>query len=444
MTPSTHATPRLPAISLLMLLVAAQWLLVSNPGYFSHDELQWGARAEVASLLDLPWVPWTNVTAFQWRPLTFNTWMVLSHGLFDSPMKMHLAWVVAGSAIAVGLAGLLMRLGAGRAVAVAAALVFALGPYAAYVHGWVATLADLLWVGASVALGHALLSLDRRKAHPLAFAAVAFAFTAAGLLAKEAAVSMPALLGLAWLLHRDGPVRFAAVVGSGLATVVYLALRLSTLMAPGEGSGYSISPLSAPGNWGLYWLFPLTPGAFEAGNTLLASRNQLVVAGLAVFALLALVARHSPRHALALVAGSALALAPALPLPFVANQYGYGFWAWTVACFALAWPRLGRPARALVLVLAAVSVWSGWSVQTSVARVGERQAVFQPALVEALARHEGELRLWPATDAWVFLRLTTAVPSWRGQPIGERVRIVGTPEEAHYEITADGALRPLP
>lgn len=444
MNPTTDATPRLPAIRLLMLLVAAQWLLVSNPGFFSHDELQWGARAEVASLAELPWFSWTDFTVFQWRPLTFNSWLVLSYELFESPMTMHLAWVVAGSAIAMGLAGLLLQLGARRAVAVAAALVFALGPYAAYVHGWVATLADLIWVGASVALGHALVALDRRGARPAAFAAVAFVFTAAGLLAKEAALSMPALLGLAWLLHRNGPARFAAVVGSGVAAVAYLALRLGTLMAPGDATSYTISPFSAPVNWAIYWIFPLTPDAFEAWNLTLSPMRHLVVAGVLVLAMFALVAHRAPRHAIALVAGSALALAPALPLAYAANQYGYGFWAWTVACLALAWPRLGLPARALVLVLALVSVWSGWNVQRGVARVGERQAVFQPALVEALAGHEGELRLWPATDAWIYLRLTTAIPSWRGQPIGERVRIVGAQDEAHFEINEVGSLRPLP
>lgn len=443
MNPASDNAPRLPAIRLLMLLVAAQWLLASNPGFFSHDELQWGAFADVASLRDLPWVSWTDFGVFQWRPLTFNTWLLLSHALFESPMTMHLAWVLAGSAIAIGLAGLLLRLGSARGVAVAAALVFALGPYAAYVHGWVATLADLLWVGASVSLAHALLALDRRAAPPLAFAAVAFVFTAAGLLAKEAALAMPALLGLAWLLHRQGPVRFAAVVGSGLAAVAYLALRLGTLLAPGESSGYSISPLSAPGNWAIYWVFPLTPGAFEAINTVLAPMRQLVLAGVVVLVFFALVARGSPRLALAMVAGGALALAPALPLPFVANQYGYGFSAWTVACVALAWPALGRPGKALVLAMALVWVWSGLHVQRAMASVGERQAVFQPALVEALAGHEGELRLQPATDAWVYIRLTTAIPSWRGQPIGPRVRVVGPGEDAHYEITAEGKLRAL-
>ena len=35
-----------PALAVLALVLLAQLPLVLNPGYFSHDELQWAARAE--------------------------------------------------------------------------------------------------------------------------------------------------------------------------------------------------------------------------------------------------------------------------------------------------------------------------------------------------------------------------------------------------------------
>ena len=37
--------PLLPALAVLALVLLAQLPLVLNPGYFSHDELQWAARA---------------------------------------------------------------------------------------------------------------------------------------------------------------------------------------------------------------------------------------------------------------------------------------------------------------------------------------------------------------------------------------------------------------
>ena len=89
--------PRLHAFPLFVLLVALQWLLVDNPGYFSHDELEWGARADVAHWRDLPWMGWADVAVLQWRPLTFNLWLLVSHATFGWPQAMHLAWVLMGS-----------------------------------------------------------------------------------------------------------------------------------------------------------------------------------------------------------------------------------------------------------------------------------------------------------------------------------------------------------
>lgn len=441
MPASPDAPPRLRALPLLLALVALQWLLVANPGYFSHDELQWGARADVAGWADLPWVSWTDVGTFQWRPLTFNLWLVVSNASFGWPQAMHLLWVAMGSAVALALGSLLLRVGASAAVARGAALLFALGPYAAYVHGWVGTLADLLWVGAAMALAHALVTLHVRGAAPVVAAAVAFAFTALGLLAKEAALAIPALLGLAWCLQRGRPVGLAAVIGSGVAAVLYLALRFDTLMTPAEASTYAISPGSAPRNWATYWLFPLRPAAFEATGTWLASAKHLAISSGLLLALVAAMARQAPRLALALVVGGSLALAPALPLAFPANQYGYGFWAWGVACLALAWPALGRAGRGLVLFLALVTTWHGVNVQREMQRVGEKQAVFQPALVQALAAHDGELRLLtPARDEWIYRRLSHEVPAWRGAAIGDRVVWVDVAGEADFAVAEDGAL----
>src|SRR6185312_634823 len=46
--------------------------LVWNPGYFSHDELQWLAFADQPTLAQIHWSAWVNLSPFQYRPLTFN------------------------------------------------------------------------------------------------------------------------------------------------------------------------------------------------------------------------------------------------------------------------------------------------------------------------------------------------------------------------------------
>lgn len=445
MTTPHAARPRLHLLALLTVLAGLQWLLVDNPGYFSHDELEWGAHADAAHWRSLPWVAWTEVSVLQWRPLTFNLWLLLSHGLFEWPQAMHLAWVLMGSGVAVALGVLLMRLGTAPGVARGAAVLFTLSPYVAYVHGWTATLADLLWLGLALALAHGWLSGKARGWQAPAFIALGLGLTALALLAKEAALAMPALLALAWMLRPGERGLGWVALGSGVAGLAYLALRLDVLLAPDPTHAYAFSPLSAPRNWLAYWLFPLRPSALEVAGFWNASLAQLLVTGLLWLALVGLVARRSPRLALALVVGGSLALAPALPLGMATNQYAYGFSAWCVACLALAWPTLQRPGRVLLLFVAFVSSWHGINVQRGMRDAGQRQAQFQPALLAALDAQPQGLRLRaPANHGWLFRRLGQAnVRDRRGEAIGNRLQWVGPDEPADYEVTEEGHLRPL-
>lgn len=440
-----------PATPLLVLVIAwlAQLTLALNPGYFSHDELQWGATADVPGWAALPWFPWTDTSMLQWRPLTFNAWMLLSNALFESPRAMHSLWVLMGSAIAAGLTWLLQRWGLGWRAAVLAGLVFALNPYAAYVHGWVATLADLLWVGASLVLAARLHGAHRRaEATPgetprLAWVAGAWALalTALALLAKESALVMPTLVGLAWLLSGRGRVLGAATLGSGLAAALYLALRAGALLSAGEASAYALAPAAAPANFAAYALFLPMGASFEVNTVWHRSTGHLVLASLLMLGLAGVVLRAAPRLGLALVLGAVLSLGPVLVLPQAATQYGYGFSLWVIACVVLAWPRLGRAACGLVLLLLALLVLHGTRVQREMRAVGERQAVFQPALVAALSVHEGTLRLRRDREfGWAYERLTHEVPAWRGKAVGDRVVWVGGAEVADYRVAEDGSL----
>ena len=95
--------PRVPTVAWVVLAaLLLQWPLAFNPGYFSHDELQWAAFAD-GDLL----APWRDVAAFQYRPLTFSLWMLLSRLLFDTPVAFHAVLVAWGSLHA----GLLFAIG---------------------------------------------------------------------------------------------------------------------------------------------------------------------------------------------------------------------------------------------------------------------------------------------------------------------------------------------
>lgn len=429
---------------LILLLLAMQALLIVNPGYFSHDELQWGAFASARNWQDLPWVSWVDWQTFQFRPLTFNLWLLLSYGLFDRPNLFHAVFVALGSANAVGLYALLRRLDIAPRLAGMAAMVFTLGPYAAYVHGWVGTMADLLWVGLGIALSHVVLSSIRQELSRPAVFFAALLLTALALLAKEAALSISALLALAWWLSGRMQAIGWACAGSAAAATAYLAVRLPVLLwHPRESGSYEISLLQAPQRLIEYYLFIALPSKFEAANTLTGSLTlPLVVATLWIIVLLPM-ARTARTSALILTIGGALALAPVLPLTFSANHYGYGFAAVLAVGGALAWPKVGRPARIAMTLLCLLSVLHGVNVQRQMLRVGVIQAIYLPELAEAVAASNGVVRLRvPERNDWVFRRLSHDIPSYRGVEIGSRAQLVEGGEAADYQILEDGRLYP--
>ena len=424
----------------LLAVLLAQLPLILNPGYFSHDELQWAAAAEQG-----PGFVWLATDAFQYRPLTFGLWTWLSMHLFAQPQLFHLVLVAMGAANAALLHALARRLGAATWPAAIAALVFALGPYAAYVHGWVGTLGDLLWVGCALLVG--LVATGERPSWRIAVAT--FVLTTTALLAKEAALSIPALALVAWTLDlpRRRPWRLV-LLGSATPALIYLALRYGPLLAAApQGNAYDWSLAHLPLRWLEYQLFLPNLPVFEVHGTLARgfADKRTVIAGVLWLALLFALARVGWRWAAAFVGGGIAALGPVLVLGASASQYGYGFAAFIAGLLAVAWPSLPRWGRGVAVLMGVLVTLHGINVMRQMRHVGEVQAVFSPALVDALAApRTTPLRLAPAADAeaWIFQRMTHEIPSYRGVPIGNRVQVVGVGESADHVIQADGRLLP--
>ena len=424
------------AVALVATALALQAWLVATPGYFSHDELQWAARATAG-------VPagWTDVDALQWRPLTFELWMALSRALFESPHLFHLAFAALGAGIALLLWTVLRAAGAPAGTAFAAALGFVASPYAMYVHGWVATLGDLLWT--ACALGTGLAALKARTTTRLA--AVALVLMAAALLAKESALSIPGLAALLALL--DGTRRRAWIVVTTAASAValgYLALRYPALSAPAPGEAYAWQLANLPRRWIEYQLYSAQLRVFEVHNVL-ASTAGAAVAGLAWLAATAALAVRGPRWLGAWLVGGAAALGPVLVLGQAASQYGYAYAAWCAGVLALAWPGTPRWGRLAIAGFALAVAAHGALVARQIHRVGTIEARFSRSVLEVLAlRPDGILRVAPEpeADAWIFRRVTHAVPTYRGREYSPRIRLVGAGEPADVRIRADGSLVP--
>ena len=278
------------------------------------------------------------------------------------------------------------------------------------------------------------------------------------LLAKEAALSIVALLTVACVIERGRMAWRWALLGVAVPSLLYLLLRFGVLTQVNDGdAAYAWSLANLPQRWLEYQAYGPQVSLFETQNTLSRgwSDPRFVVALLLWMALLAALTSAGWRWALALVAGGLAALGPVLVLDSASTQYGYGFAAFTAGLVAAAWPRIPYWGRAVVLLLALLNLWHGVNVMRQMRAVGEIQAVFSPAMVAALqADPVATLRLQPApeADAWIFQRLTHHIPRIGDVAIGNRIRLVapGEPTDtAHvdYVIEADGRLtlpRPLP
>jgi hypothetical protein len=430
-------------IGFALIAVLLQLPLILNPGYFSHDELQWAARAEVAPGMSLPWTSWWDWQTFQFRPLTFNVWLFLSHSLFHAPMAYHALWVALGVGNAVLLLRLMQRLNIAMVPALLFAFAFVLGPYAAFTDGWVATLADLLWVGFGLILAHALLWAGTHPARRWPACALAFVLTTLALLSKESGIVLPALIALAWLLSGRPRLLRDAMIFSALPVLAYLALRLNVILfAPRAAGVYSWSLLSIPRQWLLYQVFPLLPSLSEINSMLTMSTRHLLLAGVLWLALTIGVFRVHARAGWLFLLGGTIALGPVLLLETPSDQYGYGYAAITMTALAWAWPAMSRAGRSLAVLFVVIGVWHGINVQRELQHDGQLQARFSPALAQAVAASRTPIRLRLPTDhPWVYQRLTHEIPSYDGVAIGDRVQVVDDGEKADFVIAKDGGIK---
>lgn len=425
------------ALQVFALACLLQLALVLNPGYYSHDELQWAVYA-----VDGVQVPWLDLSAFQYRPLTFNLWMLLSRALFDTPMLFHAVLVAAGALNAA----LLFPVGRGFGMqprhAALGALAFVLSPYAVYTHGWVGCIADLLWVGCVL-----LLALCVQRTGRTLLAGVAAALlTAIAFLAKEAAFAIPPLLALAWWFDGRKTKWLAAMLASGAVAALYLGLRLDVLLnAPREGSQYVLSAWHVPLRWLEYQVFPPIVPLQEAITTLQRPLPALVAGVLWLGLLMALWQAGRCFAALFLLGGIA-GLLPVLPLASAWNHYAYGFAAIAAMTVAASWPQASRMGRLAIGTFALLTVLHGGAVMWRMQQVGHIQAVFSPALAQAVhARTDAGvvvLRSGPGIKPWIVQRLTHDIPRYDGIDIGNRVRIAADSEAADYVVQPDGSLKP--
>lgn len=434
-------------LGVFALLLLLQLPLIANPGYFSHDELQRWARADVAGWAALPWESWTDLGVFQYRPLTFNLWLALSYALAATPVLMHAVFVGIGSLNAVLLGRCVESAGAPRRHAIVAAMVFVLSPYVAYVHGWVATLADLLVLLLALSSVRLLQRMTRgTRTQDLATGVLIVLLGSIALLCKEAAIVLPFALLPALYRHPRPRAALGMIALAGVPVAAYLLLRLPVILATPPGSEtYAWSPANVPYRLAEYLLFPFLPPLIEVAPVLTKNPPRLLGAAACLIASLAALATLGWRWPIAWLALFAVLLAPVLVLGTSYGQYAYLASAAAIGVAALAWARLRITPRIALGLAATIACAHGITIMWHMHQIGIAHRRFYAELVERLGTAQAPLRIGAAEegDRWMIRRFVAGVPSYRGVAIAGRVELVDPADDTvQLFMHKDGHLAP--
>jgi hypothetical protein len=354
--------------------------LIAIPGYWSHDEIQFGTYASRESLDQIPWASVLDVGHFHYRPLTFNVWMLSSYYLFHVPPAMHALLVVLHVFNGFLLYGLVQELWRRRGLSTASFLAFCILPTGTIAIGWVGTIADLLSM-CFMLCALLLWSLRPRVAGAgrlglASFYALFAIVCMAGLMSKEHFIVVPAVL-LTLSLLIVGRRALDLVVISGLLCMAYLALRWGPLFSAPTRS-YSTSPANAPANGIVYFLYPFVWGSHES-HVLLATTPALLL-GLAAVMHAVLIAllfmRGGWRAGVGYLVLFAVSIAPVLPISGSFGHYLYMSTPVFAVAFGglLASTEVKTVAAAVLLILAPIAhtvniqrtYWQAGVVQTRV------------------------------------------------------------------------------
>ncbi len=429
--------------ALLLILAAAlliQLPLITNAGYFSHDELQWAYWAEAKSWSQLWSGGGWDLQQFQFRPLTFTFWMALSKLFFESPWLMHACIALLGAINAALIAAWMQQLGVARRTAVIAALIWLLNPYAMMTHGWVGALADVLWVMLILitTIGVRRLSLRSAFSTNSRVMLLAGAGTAVALLCKEAALVAPAVFLACTLIYAERRAMLYATAGSSVAVSLYLILRLTPILDGAAASdAYALTSAAPAMRWVEYLIFPATLQTFDP--SLIGASNPGTREWLSILSITSLsiaLFLRCPRLALLWVLAPLAALIPVLLLAKSFSHYAYAASIAAAVVLAIALPRLrGWPRIVLSVWLILVSV-HGLQVANKLRQMGARQSILLDG-TDRVLRHYSyssiSIRAESAEDEPLLLRSLSHVPGYRSLNWDGRVQLLrsGSPSATH-------------
>lgn len=251
----------------------SQALLILNPGFYSHDELQWrdvfyqtGFWEFLRRILD---VRPGDSFGYPVRPLTFLVLGLKTQVSYIYPQLMHLFSVLVTAITAFLIYKVLVTMSSNAKAALLAACVFIVLPSSTLATGWAGALMDQ-WFTLFGLLGF-YFSLKFAKTRNYFWLILVVLSFILALASKETAVVLPAIFGLLFFGFRD---HFALskrhvvllFIGWLFPFILYVNFRLPALLGSFGSSdfgGYNVTPWNIPANIYAYFIYPFMLPVFE-------------------------------------------------------------------------------------------------------------------------------------------------------------------------------------
>lgn len=467
----------LPLLVVLVVGLLGNMAAIANPGVFNHDEIQAYEEADTWGVLGYARHYSSSLSAVDLgtpvRPVGRAIWGVQVKPLPTWPFLAHLGDVLAHlvNAMLVGLLAFALLRERARAVAVAAALLFAISPLTSLGTAWsaasfdrtyttfvlISVLAVLWWLRPAGSGGR------RRAALVLAGASALMAS-----LSKETAVMLPVALVL-WILLASATgavrVRVRELWPVGVAVVLGLLPYLLFRILPGlvgSASGQETADaydlqsglVAQKALW--FFAFPFAPDIVELQNLVFVSSGRiglyvgihLILCGLVLVGL-------GWRHLVVYLGLYFVFLAPILFVPNTNSHYLYGSAAGMAVVLALLFRgRFATLTVPVAAVLVVVMSYHHLQTQRTVYVMGRCQAVFFDTLGAQLTRADPAVLTapiavvpQPGSPGYVAARTTlgtTRIAEFGGLTLMYAATAADVPEEARLVVDFDDRCRAVP
>ncbi|WP_219210852.1 hypothetical protein [Variovorax boronicumulans] len=320
-----------------LLCIATLWclMLIANPGFFNHDELQ---KIDHIRRFGFSDYLRNHVKLYQGtefgqpvRPFSFLVQGLVSYFIPSYPFIVHFVDVLTHAVIAMLLFGALTDTYRNRQFAWIAAIVFVCSPLATFSVGWSAALMDRFYVLFGLLAFIASARYVSLRSGPIALAGVFLASTLA-MFSKETAAVLPGSLLLFLFFPPAAGMDFKRLIKAfvvwSLPVLMFLAYRATALIgsfAAKESSPYAASLSHLLDGVLVYGIYPFLPSLTEAGIWQFQPVWEMVAAAVAHFLVVGLLWRSfSIRVAILYVVCYYSFLAPVLLIPTRGAHYLYG------------------------------------------------------------------------------------------------------------------------